>query len=446
VTTLFGDPDSFRAIVQALAVECRRVRATRIAAVDARGFIIGGAVAFDYAARGKLLAANLHQSIAEVNASHLVQSAVSTGALASNWESAHDVVQPGPLMAVPLRQNDGVIIGVLCMDRIPVERLNKTTATYFQGIADWISASLGRLQAGGTAIDRRNANAFIADVTNSIAPPAELADRLQLESERFNRLGVPFHLLAVQASEWSDTSEEGRNHLHASLHEDLNLGLRSSDRVYEFGYPGCFIIVLAGTDQIGATVVKERLERRLRFTRHPTIGQLLVNIHGYSDEVMDLRLLVARIAQKLRAESAFRLAEASPLVFSAKRTVGDRAQFVRAVRQETNLALRNGWDLHAIDLRGAATAEPDLVARHAAEVAAEMLRRTDMIYCIGPSRSAILLPATTGDRAFATAYRLLDGIQQRMRDAPYGELQMQVFALGNTTAEAMAFMQTLEGP
>ncbi len=46
VTTLFGDPDAFRAIVEALAAECRRVKATRIAAVDARGFILGGAVAF----------------------------------------------------------------------------------------------------------------------------------------------------------------------------------------------------------------------------------------------------------------------------------------------------------------------------------------------------------------------------------------------------------------
>jgi adenine phosphoribosyltransferase len=47
VTTLFGDPDAFRAIVQALATECRRLKATRIAAVDARGFILGGAVAFE---------------------------------------------------------------------------------------------------------------------------------------------------------------------------------------------------------------------------------------------------------------------------------------------------------------------------------------------------------------------------------------------------------------
>ena len=47
VTTLLGDPDAFRAIVHALAAEARRVRATRIAAVDARGFILGGAVAYE---------------------------------------------------------------------------------------------------------------------------------------------------------------------------------------------------------------------------------------------------------------------------------------------------------------------------------------------------------------------------------------------------------------
>jgi adenine phosphoribosyltransferase len=47
VTTLFGDPDAFRAIVQALAAESTRLQANRIAAVDARGFILGGAVAYE---------------------------------------------------------------------------------------------------------------------------------------------------------------------------------------------------------------------------------------------------------------------------------------------------------------------------------------------------------------------------------------------------------------
>ncbi len=46
VTTLLGDPDAFRAIVEALAAEATRLGAQRIAAVDARGFILGGAVAY----------------------------------------------------------------------------------------------------------------------------------------------------------------------------------------------------------------------------------------------------------------------------------------------------------------------------------------------------------------------------------------------------------------
>lgn len=46
VTTLFHDPEVFQKIVDALAEEARRLRADRIAAVDARGFILGGAVAY----------------------------------------------------------------------------------------------------------------------------------------------------------------------------------------------------------------------------------------------------------------------------------------------------------------------------------------------------------------------------------------------------------------
>jgi adenine phosphoribosyltransferase len=47
VTTLFGDPEAFRLIVKALADEARRLKADRIAAVDARGFILGGAVSYE---------------------------------------------------------------------------------------------------------------------------------------------------------------------------------------------------------------------------------------------------------------------------------------------------------------------------------------------------------------------------------------------------------------
>jgi adenine phosphoribosyltransferase len=47
VTTLFNEPETFRVIIRALADETRRLKADRIAAVDARGFILGGAVAYE---------------------------------------------------------------------------------------------------------------------------------------------------------------------------------------------------------------------------------------------------------------------------------------------------------------------------------------------------------------------------------------------------------------
>jgi adenine phosphoribosyltransferase len=46
VTTLFHDPAAFRAVVDAFAASCAQSRVDLIAAVDARGFIIGGALAY----------------------------------------------------------------------------------------------------------------------------------------------------------------------------------------------------------------------------------------------------------------------------------------------------------------------------------------------------------------------------------------------------------------
>lgn len=46
VTTLFGDPEAFRLMVEAFALDCAKLEVNHIAAVDARGFIIGGALAY----------------------------------------------------------------------------------------------------------------------------------------------------------------------------------------------------------------------------------------------------------------------------------------------------------------------------------------------------------------------------------------------------------------
>jgi adenine phosphoribosyltransferase len=46
VTTLFHDPEAFRVMVEAFALDCTQQRIDLIAAVDARGFIVGGALAY----------------------------------------------------------------------------------------------------------------------------------------------------------------------------------------------------------------------------------------------------------------------------------------------------------------------------------------------------------------------------------------------------------------
>ena len=46
VTTLFQDPEAFRVMVEAFALDCAAQNIGIIAAVDARGFIIGGALAY----------------------------------------------------------------------------------------------------------------------------------------------------------------------------------------------------------------------------------------------------------------------------------------------------------------------------------------------------------------------------------------------------------------
>jgi adenine phosphoribosyltransferase len=46
VTTLFHDPDAFRVMIEAFSLDCLKHRVDVVAAVDARGFIIGGALAY----------------------------------------------------------------------------------------------------------------------------------------------------------------------------------------------------------------------------------------------------------------------------------------------------------------------------------------------------------------------------------------------------------------
>ncbi len=46
VTTLFNDPNAFRVMIEAFSMDCLEAEVDVIAAIDARGFIIGGALSY----------------------------------------------------------------------------------------------------------------------------------------------------------------------------------------------------------------------------------------------------------------------------------------------------------------------------------------------------------------------------------------------------------------
>ena len=46
VTTLFNDPEAFRVMIEAFSIACTQHEIDVIAAIDARGFIIGGALSY----------------------------------------------------------------------------------------------------------------------------------------------------------------------------------------------------------------------------------------------------------------------------------------------------------------------------------------------------------------------------------------------------------------
>ena len=129
VTTLFGDPDAFRAIVQALATESRRLKATRIAAVDARGFILGGAVAFETHTPFALVRKKGKLPYKTVSADYALEYGAATIEIHADACAPHDrvlivddlIATGGTLLAAAslFRQLGGVVVGVAAVIDLP---------------------------------------------------------------------------------------------------------------------------------------------------------------------------------------------------------------------------------------------------------------------------------------------------------------------------------------
>ncbi|MDH3590707.1 MAG: hypothetical protein OER88_02445, partial [Planctomycetota bacterium] len=385
--------------------------------------------------------------LAAARESEFVFRALKQGEAVNGFHPEETPAEKGPLVVAPLFDSGGVAKALLCLDEIPLSRLNESTVSIFLGIGEWVSATLGRLDGGGKVERVARPSAPIpAGLSDAwLGRPVELGERLRLEVERCTRYGVPTSFLVIQATEWVDTSRDGRDVLDHYVLTHFTGGMRPSDALYAFGYPGCYLLVLSGTTVEGAEIVRKRLSRRIEYSASRAIGSVEIASMAPDAESPDLLSLIERVAERFRRFSSLPLESRCPLDVPEETRSGDIEEFIRRLRLETSLATRNSFDFHVIGISAEYVneTEPALLARHVHAAGIRVLRPTDGVYVIGRQHCAVILPNTDPESAAMVAHRLVTAVRERDADAPYGNLETQVLCLGSNHPDASALLAAL---
>ncbi|MEE8104335.1 MAG: hypothetical protein V3T86_02240 [Planctomycetota bacterium] len=377
--------------------------------------------------------------------SPLLRRAIEDGRTINGFSPDVEAPPDGPLVVAPLFDERGVLKALLCLDEIPPSRLNESTINTFVGIADWIGKSLARLGKQDAVPTPNSSEGGRPQDELRLGTTKEFGERLRIEYERSARYGVPTAILAIHAIEWSDTTREGDGTIDRFMMSQFTGGLRPSDAIYRFGYPGCYIIVLAGTTPEGAEVVRGRLLRRVEYSATSAIGRIEIYAEGPDADAPDLMSLMERVAQLFRRSSPLALGSHVPVAIPDWTPIGDRDALIRRVRVETSIAVRNGFDLHVVGITAPdSRAEyAEGLARHLEEVSRGILRPSDGAYSVTKNQCAVVLPNTDPESSAIVAHKLVSALRERDPDAPYGNIETLVLGLGTHYPDTDSFMDAL---
>lgn len=381
---------------------------------------------------------NIRRRLDEAITSEQVQRAIHDAERVCTFTAGSAAAWLGPLAVAPIADSNGVVMALLCLDELPVKRLNEATISTFYGIADWLGARLKQIARNHRPIDVRTALSRLSNSEPWLGGVDDLGARLRLEDARCGRHGIHTSMIAVQALEFDSDDAGIRARLDDLFRKLFEHDLRFSDYLYSFGYLGCYVVVLAGTNADGAEIVRQRLARRLQGLVAEGVGRVQVRCFAPTEDVPRLAELLDAIAEHFRAGSSVPLQRECPVRIPAQPPLGNLIDFELRMRLEILLARRYRKDLSIVDIRaGDAPGSGATVLRHLTDGSVTMLRATDGLYQINEHRCAVVLPATGCDFAFLLWQRMTDFLRQRLPEPRFEQVQMEVMALDLDDPEEM---------
>ena len=386
------------------------------------------------------------QQLEDSKESPLVQRALRDGLRGNGYRPEEPRQLFGPLLVAPITGRGSVVETVLCLDDIPIEDLEEETISLFFGIADWISACLCRIENGQKPHDFRLSIAYAASVSKRMGTAEELAQRIRIEDGRKEQFGIEASVIAVQALNSGPTFKNIIAGLDSFFVEHFAADLRPSDGFYSFIHPGCYVIVLAGTNRVEANLVRKRLLQRARNLCSYKVEMIEFTTSGHSKKYPTLAKLMVRITQLFHAHSSIPIVRDASLIIPDKNRLGNLQDFDKRVRAEWSLALRNGIDFYVIDIKCADCSEEEgeRIAHHVHQVCHSLLRPTDSVYRTGRDLCSLILPGISCEQAFVVLADTMNALNARLPEDLTSRLIGDVFAVEAGSEEYRKIQQTLK--
>jgi diguanylate cyclase (GGDEF)-like protein len=215
-----------------------------------------------------------------------------------------EILGHNPLMATPLLSEDGEVIGVLVVERMPFLRFTPTAVKLFALLGDWASSAFQRALSFQQTRDRN-----IEDEVSGAYNYFYLLKRLGEEIERSRRYGMPLTIMAISINDYEKIPPVKATGVLRMLSLSFRRQTRAWDILGKYPVDGIFLLVLLHTTTHAAQTVAKRLQREFEAFDLKAFDderglEIQIGIASPSESVTEAESLVEEAVRDLPEETS----------------------------------------------------------------------------------------------------------------------------------------------